>query len=433
MSNKIRDFLTKNWGLKILAVILSIVLWVVVVSVNDPIEKRNFTAKVSLENKESISEQGKYISVADSSLSVTFRVSAHRAVMDRLSNSDFIATADLDYIDDQGRVPIQITCSAYSQNQVKVIGATHYMQVEVGEKQAKKFMIDASTKGRPADGFAVKDATVSPNVVTVEGPASIVKKIDHVTAEADVDGISENVSDKVVPVFYDKNNKEVNTTRLTLSTTTVTVNVTTESVKKVPVEVSEPKQRDVPDGVQVHNITLSPSEIELTGDSDRLNKVSRITIPFSVIDLKSSDTNFDTTVDITSYLPDGVSVSDDSDAKVKVSVELESQTEKKVSVPTDNLTIKNLSDGYEAVFVDTSVGIVLSGYSDTLDGIKANELTGSVDASGLTVGDHKVSVELTLPDGVRAENASTTITIQKKSDEDEDNNDEDETIDGGQE
>ena len=239
MSKKIRDFLTKNWGLKILAVILSIVLWVVVVSVNDPIEKRNFTAKVSLENKESISEQGKYISVADSLLSVTFRVSAHRAVMDRLNNSDFIATADLDYLDDNGRVPIQISCSAYSQNQVKVIGATHYLQVEVGEKQSKKFMIDATTKGTPADGFAVKDVTASPNVVTVEGPASIVKRIDHVDAEADVDGVSENVTERVVPTLYDSDNNEVNTTRLTLSTTTVNVSVTMESVKSVPIEVTE--------------------------------------------------------------------------------------------------------------------------------------------------------------------------------------------------
>lgn len=422
MSKKIRDFLTKNWGLKILAVILSIVLWVVVVSVNDPIEKRNFTAKVSLENKESISEQGKYISVADSSLSVTFRVSAHRAVMDRLNNSDFIATADLDYLDDNGRVPIQISCSTYSQNQVKVIGATHYLQVEVGEKQSKKFMIDATTKGTPADGFAVKDVTASPNVVTVEGPASIVKRIDHVDAEADVDGVSENVTEKVVPTLYDSDNNEVNTTRLTLSTTTVSVSVTMESVKSVPIEVTDPKNKELPNGVSIDDITVSPDQASLVGDAEDLNKISRISIPFSVLDLSSSDENFSTTVDITSYLPDGVSLSDDTKSKVKVSVNLMTQTEKSVSVPTDNLTIKNLPDGYEAEFADDSVAVVLMGYEDTLSEISDEELTGSVDASGLTEGEHKVSVELSLPDGVKAQNASTQITIRKRTDENTDEN-----------
>lgn len=415
---KIRDFLTKNWGLKILAVILSIILWIVVVSVNDPIEKRNFTAKVSLVNQETISEQGKYVSVADSSLSVTFRVSAHRSVMDRLSNSDFIATADLDYLDEDGKVPIQITCSAYSQAQVKIIGATHYLEVEVGKKQSKKFMINATTKGTPADGFAVKEATVTPNVVTVEGPASIVKTIDHVNAVADVDGISEDVTEKVVPILYDSDNNEINTTRLTLSTTTVNVSVTMESVKTVPIEVSDPTSGQLPSGVTIDSITVDPDEASLVGDAENLNQISKIEIPFSVLDVSSNDESFSTTIDITSYLPEGVSLSDDAKSKVTVKVNYKTETEKTVDVPTDNLTVKNLPDGYEAAFEDSTVSIVLTGYQDDLSSISDSELTGSVDASGLSEGEHKVSVELTLPDGVKAQNVSTKITITKRSDGD---------------
>lgn len=415
---KIRDFLTKNWGLKILAVILSIILWIVVVSVNDPIEKRNFTAKVSLVNQETISDQGKYVSVADSSLSVTFRVSAHRSVMDRLSNSDFIATADLDYLDEDGKVPIQITCSAYSQAQVKIIGATHYLEVEVGKKQSKKFMINATTKGTPADGFAVKEATVTPNVVTVEGPASIVKTIDHVNAVADVDGISEDVTEKVVPILYDSDNNEINTTRLTLSTTTVNVSVTMESVKTVPIEVSDPTSGQLPSGVTIDSITVDPDEASLVGDAENLNQISKIEIPFSVLDVSSNDESFSTTIDITSYLPEGVSLSDDAKSKVTVKVNYKTETEKTVDVPTDNLTVKNLPDGYEAAFEDSTVSIVLTGYQDDLSSISDSELTGSVDASGLSEGEHKVSVELTLPDGVKAQNVSTKITITKRSDGD---------------
>ncbi len=415
---KIRDFLTKNWGLKILAVILSIILWIVVVSVNDPIEKRNFTAKVSLVNQETISEQGKYVSVADSSLSVTFRVSAHRSVMDRLSNSDFIATADLDYLDEDGKVPIQITCSAYSQAQVKIIGATHYLEVEVGKKQSKKFMINATTKGTPADGFAVKEATVTPNVVTVEGPASIVKTIDHVNAVADVDGISEDVTEKVVPILYDSDNNEINTTRLTLSTTTVNVSVTMESVKTVPIEVSDPTSGQLPDGVTIDSVTVDPNEASLVGTAENLNQISKIEIPFSVLDAASNDESFSTTIDITSYLPDGVNLSDDTKSKVTVKVNYKTETEKTVEVPTDNLTVKNLPDGYEAAFEDSTVSIVLTGYEDDLASVSDSELTGSVDASGLSEGEHKVSVELTLPDGVKAQNVSTKITITKRSDGD---------------
>ena len=230
------------------------------------------------------------------------------------------------------------------------------------------------------------------------------------------------MTEKVVPTLYDSDNNEVNTTRLTLSTTTVNVSVTMESVKSVPIEVTEPKNKELPNGVSIDDITVSPDQASLVGDAEDLNKISRISIPFSVLDLSSSDENFSTTVDITSYLPDGVSLSDDTKSKVKVSVNLMTQTEKSVSVLTDNLTIKNLPDGYEAEFADDSVAVVLMGYEDTLSKISDEELTGSVDASGLTEGEHKVSVELSLPDGVKAQNASTQITIRKRTDENTDEN-----------
>ena len=113
-----------------------------------------------------------------------------------------------------------------------------------------------------------------------------------------------------------------------------------------------------------------------------------------------------------------MSLSDDAKSKVTVKVNYKTETEKTVDVPTDNLTVKNLPDGYEAAFEDSTVSIVLTGYQDDLSSISDSELTGSVDASGLSEGEHKVSVELTLPDGVKAQNVSTKITITKRSDGD---------------
>lgn len=413
MSQKIHDFLTKNWGLKILAIILSFILWIAIVNVDDPTEKRNFTAKISIENQDVVSEQGKYMSVADSNMSVTFRVSAKRTIMDRLSNSDFVATADMNYLDDKGRVPIQISCVTYPRA-VSIIGETHYLQVEVGEKQSKKFVIDGSFEGDPADGYAVKDIDVSPNVVTVEGPASIVKKIDHVEAIADVDGVSTDISENVVPTFFDSNNKEINTTRLTLSVSTVKVNVTMDSVKSVPIEVSKPTSSEVPSGVSINEITADPSQVDVQGSAENLNTISKITIPFADLGFTETNENFETTVDITSYLPDNVKLKDSSQGKVKVTVDIYSMTDETFSVSTSNLKIKDLSDDYEASFDEDTVSVVLSGYENDLSEVNASELTGSVDASGLTEGKHTVQVKLDLPDGVKADKATVSITLKKK-------------------
>ena len=416
MKQKINDFLTKNWGLKILAIVLSIILWIAIVNVDDPNEKRNFTAKISLENQEVVSEQGKYISVADSNMSVTFRVSAKRTIMDRLSNSDFVATADLNYLDDKGRVPIQITCVTYPRA-VNVIGATHYLQVEVGEKQSKKFVITGSYDGNPAEGYAVKNIDVSPNVITAEGPASIVKKIDHVEAVADVDGISTNVSENVVPTFFDSDGKEINTTRLTLSISTVKINVTMDSVKSVPIEVTSPANKDLPSGLSVNDIRVSPDHIDIQGSPDDLNTVSRITIPFSDLGFADSEQNFETTVDISSYLPKKIKLVDSTKGKATVTVDIDSIADKTFNVSTGNLKIRNISDDLDATFETDTVSVVLSGYENKLDSISESELTGSVDVSGLSEGTHKVKVTIDLPDGVKQQNAAVSITLEKKETE----------------
>lgn len=49
------------------------------------------------------------------------------------------------------------------------------------------------------------------------------KKVDKVVATIDVDGMSSNLTDNVIPVLYDSDGNEVDTTQLKLSNTTVTI------------------------------------------------------------------------------------------------------------------------------------------------------------------------------------------------------------------
>jgi hypothetical protein len=50
MKQKILKALTKDVGLKILAVVFSFLLWLVVVNIDDPKQTRTFTAVVSVTN-----------------------------------------------------------------------------------------------------------------------------------------------------------------------------------------------------------------------------------------------------------------------------------------------------------------------------------------------------------------------------------------------
>ena len=98
MLKRLGKTITNNFSLKILAVILAVVLWVVVINIDDPTTSKTYTTNVVAENTDYITSQNKYYEPLDSSNVVSFRVSAARSVHDELSNADFSATADMENI-----------------------------------------------------------------------------------------------------------------------------------------------------------------------------------------------------------------------------------------------------------------------------------------------------------------------------------------------
>ena len=125
MLKKIVKRITNNFGLKILAVIFSGVLWLAVVNIDDPNTTRTFTTTVSIENGDYLTGIGKYYEIENNSNTVTFKVSGKRSYLERMSNTDFKAVADLEMIEDMRRVPIEVSPQRYGGN-VTVASKMYY-------------------------------------------------------------------------------------------------------------------------------------------------------------------------------------------------------------------------------------------------------------------------------------------------------------------
>mgnify|MGYP000042764514 CR=1 FL=1 len=59
MLRKLTKRITNNFGLKILAAVFAIILWMVVVNIEDPEKTKGFTIPVTIENNEYLSDMGK--------------------------------------------------------------------------------------------------------------------------------------------------------------------------------------------------------------------------------------------------------------------------------------------------------------------------------------------------------------------------------------
>lgn len=409
MLNRIIRRITNNFGLKILAVIFASVLWLVVVNIDDPNTTRTFSASVFIENSDYLSGLGKYYEVINNSNTVTFKVSGKRSYLERMSNADFRAVADLETIDNLERVPIEIMVQRYS-GSVTVINKTYYLELEVEDLISKPFMITVQTDGEVAERHALGETSASPTLLRVSGPASVVNTIDKAVATVDVEGMSQDVTDSVIPVLYDKEGNEVDTKELSYNIQNVMVSMQILDTKDVTLNFQT--TGTLPDGYEYVGIEYKPQTVSVKGTAAVLNTVNSITVPREVLNLTDATGDIEKDVDISSYLPEGVSLVNSKDAKISVVVKVEKHERRKFEMPTANITVSNLPGRYDVKFSQETVKVEIEGLALELDVLDEKELTGSIDVSGMTEGEHTVNLDLNLDSKFKlVKNVTVTVEI----------------------
>ena len=63
MVRRVWKVITNNFGLKLLAALFAVILWLAVVNIDDPKISQRFSASVVIENAKYLTEQGKYFEV----------------------------------------------------------------------------------------------------------------------------------------------------------------------------------------------------------------------------------------------------------------------------------------------------------------------------------------------------------------------------------
>ena len=427
MGNKILKTLTKNLGFKILAVVFAFILWLVVYNTDDPTITVSYTTNVTVENASAVTDMNKCYEVLNGTNTVSFAVTAKRSVLNKLEDTDFTAVADMNRMivnedGDKANVPIEIT-SKRSNSSLKYNGKNKYLEVSLEDLMKRRFIITADTSGKVADGYALGEVTVTnPNVLNVSGPASIVNKIDSVVATIDVDGMSMNLSDNVIPALYDADGQEIDTTKLKLSNTTVTISAKILSVKEIPLVFST---SGVPYGDnRVVEISSKPETIKVKGSSTTLNPLSSLNIPGDVLNVSGASEDITTTIDISEYLPDGVELVNASDATVTVTVRIEAYELKKFNLSTSQINVNGLDSNYDLSFDQSTVAVTVSGLKNDLNKLNTRQLSASIDVTDLGVGTHQVNLDLNLDeDNYAYQTITVTIEIKDKTNDSENTDD----------
>lgn len=416
MTNKILKALSKNLGFKILAVVFAFTLWLTVYNMEDPVKSKTLTINVSITNKDVVEDMGKYFEVLDGTNRVTFTVTAARSVLDKLDELDFVATANMEQMavesdGETGSVPIEVVCTAnVGNNSVTLRSGGKEMKVLLEDLMSKQFVVTPKAVGKVAEGYALGDVTVTaPNVLTVAGPKSIVQHVTSAVAMVDVDGISDSwATYRVTPTLYNADGDEIDTTRLTLSSTTV--NVAAEILNTKEVTLSVQPVGTPAEGYILTGFSSNPVKIQLKGDKRILNGLNTITIPSNLVSIEGASEDVKVMIDVSEYIPDGVYLLNSEESTIEITANIGKIKSKVFSVETKNIIVTGLSTHWELEFAHSSVAVTLSGLEEEVNALMGEVLYGSIDVTSLPIGMHMVDLVLDL-DETKYGYVSTKVMI----------------------
>ena len=375
--------LTENAGLKILSLIIAMLMWVVVISIDNPVMVMTFASiPLHVENAELMTSQGKAFEIPDNNQTISISVRAERSILNQLSRDNFYASVDM--ADLEGEVvPVEVRATKYSDRITNITPRTSVVRVTVEDLIRKQVRIMPVTVGEPAEGHTIGNIKADSNVVRVSGPKSIVETIDHAEVSVDVSGMSSDIRANEALNLCDEDGNTISTEDLELSIERTTVNVDIYGIKEIEVEISysgSPAEGYAVSGSPISSINT----LNITADEEILESIDVLSVPEEAIDISGAAESVKKTIELRHYLANTVRIMDeDTEAEVEIPIaRLNSIT---VNVPVSNIAIVNIPEGMRATVTEMGgeIQVPVRGLEQNLVSLDPLKITGTVDVSTL--------------------------------------------------
>lgn len=338
-----------NLDLKILAVLFSIILWLIVVNIDDPVKTVQFTGvEVQILNGEQLEAQGKVYEILDGTGNITVTVKGRRSIVEDISKDNITAVADMKDLTTMNTLSIEVASNKYAKELDDIKSDQENVRLNIEDLAQVQKVIEIEVSGEPDDDYILGDLTTNLNQIYLEGPESLINKVSYARAQIDVDGVKANVSSSVPIKLYDSIGKEIIDDRIKMNINTVSVNQEILMTKEVPVEYrigGEPAEGYAVTG----EVEADIETVVIAGRKSVLDEINSIVVPESVLDVEGLQSNLEVRIKLQDYLPGNVIFAEDHmNGFTKISVEVQKETFVTISFNKSDVVIDNVPDGYKA-------------------------------------------------------------------------------------
>lgn len=424
-----KKILTNNILLKILSLLFAILLWLVVVNIDDPTVSKTISGiPVVIQDENVLTEQNQVYEVISGD-SATIVVKGPRSCIDKMTKDDFVAEASFSEMSNVYAVPITVRNRyAKYEKSVDITQKTTTMTLEVENIITRTLEIQIKETGVMPTGCMMGSESIVPTTVEVSAPESVINAISKAVVEVNLAKYNKTQSVSLPIYFYTETGSRVDLgTHAKLSEETAVVSMNVYSVKEVPLKfstVGTPKE-----GYSLTDVECDVQTVKIAGDN--VSDIDSITIPSEVLDVNGKSSDVQISIDITGYLPDGVVLYNDENSKVNVVAKIEKLIVKKFKVSNKDIEVRNLPTGYTMSYIgESTVTLQLRGLSSVLDGFTEESLAPYIDLREAVEGENLITVNVTLSDNITEVVTPTVrINLEKNDSGGSDNNTQETTTD----
>lgn len=414
--------ITPNFGLKIIALIFSIILWVFAVNIDDPVVSKTFRdVSITMLNEDVVTNKGKVYQIVDDVKTTTVTVYAKRSVLSGISEEDVVATADLSKMEtDTYLVPIEATVSGA--DIVSAETSPNNLEITISDVTKNTFPISVSVTGTTRDGYVVGETTVSPENIEISGSELLIDTIQKAVARIDVSGMSESGTVEAELILYDSNNNVISQNQLKNNLGDDGLSVYVQILNTKDVDLEFKVSGEPADGYVFAGWSSVPATVQVSGTEEALEDLDTIVIPASEVDIDGMSEKQEVTVDISPYLPDDVELVDETATNVVVTVLIELEGARTIEFPLEGIEIKNLADDLQVTF-ETTDDLVLH-FTGAEDVVNLLDITDAVSIdleSYTTAGTYEVPVNIeTASEVTLTDDPTVTVILTEKEESQED-------------
>jgi len=425
-----KHILTKNIGLKIVALLFAAIMWIVVTNINDPSTSRVFNnVPVQIINAHLLEDTERIYWVLENTDILSWvTIHAPRSVVSRINHENIVAKADINDLSSLDTIAITFEVDNLNPAEISTIqSSSNILKLQIEARRSRSIQIRPSIQGEIAEGYITGDVINSPTVVTISGPESQVASVAYAEFHFDITNINYDIRTNADIILYDFDGRAVSRERISLNTEQVSLTIPILETKSVPVRYST--TGTPAGGYRVNgDDELSHPYIVIAGRGSDIQDINEIVIP--PIDLNESTENVVRNININELLPANIRLAKITDDNtLRISIGIEEEVSRVITLRENQIRFTNVPNEYIAIlydFTETSP-ITLIGLQRDVNIVQPSLIIGEIDVTRwmasrnityLNAGNYQMPIDINIGSNITiANNIMVMVNISHRESE----------------